>query len=339
MGRSRQWRHALIRIAFLASVVALSCHALAQPQQSSAQAKANEHVQRARDLVNENKDPEALMELREAYRLVPDPTVLCQMGVLQSLLHEPIEALSTLEACLLSGAPILGTLRNRAAERADAMRKDVGTVLITTNVKDAVIKLDGVDVDAASIGKPMRVLRGRHEVKAEAAGGIGVSRVVEVGGDLAETKVELTLTRATEEPATPPPAPLVGTVNIKMSEPKDERLEKAEELRVARRNGTVALIAGSTLVVAGAVGTRLTYESWKGYCGTSNYIDGETGQCSTYYTPLFGGSIMAMMLGGTAVWLSIYWLSMDDDADRSSQVGFAPMLSDRAWGVSAVGTF
>lgn len=111
----------------------------------------------------------ALAEFRAAYRLTRHPVVLYNMALVHAGLGNAVEAVSALETL----APALAVLGPERAARARKVQKEqlgrVGTCEVHTQVKGAVIQIDGVDV-ARTPSPPLRVTAGSHLLSVWAQG-------------------------------------------------------------------------------------------------------------------------------------------------------------------------
>ena len=207
--------------ALLASVASVAVPGSARADDDARKVAAppsEEASQRFRSGVSFYKDKDfaaALVEFKRAYELVPNYSVLFNLGQTARELKDYAAALEAFEQYLdEGGAKIPAPRRKEVAASIDELKRKVGTLKITSNVEGAAIVLDDVAVGPSPLAAARVVNVGRHKLSATSTGYTPTQRVVEVAG-MTETPVSLDLTKIEVTPvaivAPPPPPVKVGT--------------------------------------------------------------------------------------------------------------------------------
>ena len=157
----------------------------------------------------------AMVEFKRAYELVPNYTVLYNVGQTARELRDYALALTSYERYLREGdTKIPAARRKEVATSIEELRGKVGKIKVVTNVSGAEITVDDVTVGASPLPESLVVNIGRRKVSATLSGYVPVQRVLEVAGQ-EETTATLELTKIepakvpTSEPVNPPPPPPV----------------------------------------------------------------------------------------------------------------------------------
>src|SRR5690606_38006745 len=112
----------------------------------------------------------ALAELQRAHAIVAHPLVLYNIALVQARLGHVVESLEALEHLERSGLASLAPERQqRARELRATLSERVGSIRIETDVENALIQVDGVDVGRTP-SPPIRVAAGVHLVSVSAQG-------------------------------------------------------------------------------------------------------------------------------------------------------------------------
>lgn len=185
---------------------------------SSSSAASDEASKRFRSGVAFYKSKDfvaALVEFKRAYELVPNYTVLYNLGQTARELKDYAAALTAFERYLREGdTKIQAARRKEVATAIDELRSKVGKVKVVTNVSGAEIAVDDVRVGASPLPESVVVNVGRRKVSATLSGYAPVQRVLDVAGQ-EETTATLELTKIgpatveTSKPVGPPPPPPV----------------------------------------------------------------------------------------------------------------------------------
>ncbi|MEP7121153.1 MAG: PEGA domain-containing protein [Byssovorax sp.] len=186
-------------------------------KKTAAPPPSEEASQRFRSGVAFYKDKDfaaALVEFKRAYELVPNYSVLYNLGQTGRELKDYAAALKAFEQYLDEGGAKVAAARHKEVAAAiDELKHKVGTLTITSNVDGAAIVLDDVAIGVAPLAAPLVANVGRHKLSATSTGYTPTQRVVEVAG-MTETPVALDLTKIEVAPVVvvERPAPVkVGT--------------------------------------------------------------------------------------------------------------------------------
>jgi hypothetical protein len=122
----------------------------------------------------------ALDKFSAAYAAYPSPKLMFNIGQANRELSRPVEALEAFEKVLASE---LDTPEDTAADARRfiaQLQKNLGRIRIACTVSGAKVSVDGKDVGTTPLPKPIWVTRGRHQVTASQADGVGAIGNVEV---------------------------------------------------------------------------------------------------------------------------------------------------------------
>jgi hypothetical protein len=162
----------------------------------------------------------AQVEFKRAYELVPNFTVLFNIGQTARELKDYAAALSAFEKYLEEGgAKIPAARRKDVTAYVDELTRKVGRVKITASVDGAELAIDDVAVGVSPLAASVVVNVGRHKLSATSTGYSPAQRVVDVAG-MSETPVNLELAKidsaAVPVPGDPPRAdpPKLSTPTI-----------------------------------------------------------------------------------------------------------------------------
>jgi hypothetical protein len=136
---------------------------------SAARAKLVEGV----DALGRGLHQRALERFQEAYALVPSPKIHYDFGLAYVGLGRNAEALAAFERFLADAPDAPVDKREKAAQRALALRAQVGAASITVdNAPDgAAVTVDGRDVGRVPLARPVYLDPGRHAIAVRLAGG------------------------------------------------------------------------------------------------------------------------------------------------------------------------
>lgn len=193
----------VIRGALLAACLVLPRGALAQRDPLEAR------YQRGVALRAERRDADALAVFRAIYDETRAPRALAQVALAEAALGEWVAAEAHLDAAL-AGAGDSWIRRNRAA--LEDTRRTIGEHLGDLDVRSATagatLWIQGREVAALPLARPVRVVAGTVTFEVRAAGRIPVTRVVTVnGGGLVREAVELSSVVAVRETGSAEAAP------------------------------------------------------------------------------------------------------------------------------------
>ena len=160
---------------------------------SAARAEAKKHYDRAMELNEDGQTAEAIIELKRCYELAPHHTVLYNLGQAYITLAQPLKAVAALQGYLDEGGKDIKPVRRAEVEQEIARQKTrIATLQILVLPDGARVRVNGVDVGAAPLSKPIPVGIGDHVVSASADGYDPAEVQVTVAGEDRRT-VELTL--------------------------------------------------------------------------------------------------------------------------------------------------
>lgn len=162
----------------------------------------------------------AMVEFKRAYELVPNYSVLYNLGQTARELKDYALALTAYERYLREGDTKIQAARRKEVTAAiEELRGKVGRIKVVTNVSGAEIAVDDITVGASPLPESVVVNIGRRKVSAALRGYAPVQRVLDVAGQ-EETTATLELTKigpAKVEPSgpvAPPPPPVLKTPTV-----------------------------------------------------------------------------------------------------------------------------
>ncbi len=152
------------------------------PATEAARAEAVARFDRALRLFNDGDNAAALAEFQQTYRLVPNPVVLYNIGLVHAAMGRPVEAVEAFDRLL----PAPGSLAAEQVQRARAVRAAqadrIAGLVVKVNVEGAAIEVDNLDVARSPTAKPIEVASGTHVVTAVAPGYVPARKPVTVAG-------------------------------------------------------------------------------------------------------------------------------------------------------------
>ena len=155
----------------------------AQPARAGEEPRkaAGEHYQRGLELADHGDYRTALDEFERAYALSPNFAVLYNIGQADVELGRPQKAIDALERYLAGGGASVPPTRRADVERQIAqLRSSFAELSVTTEPSGARISVDGADVGATPLSKPITLAAGSHVVVASRPGAANETRVVTV---------------------------------------------------------------------------------------------------------------------------------------------------------------
>ncbi|MGE0786484.1 MAG: PEGA domain-containing protein [Sandaracinaceae bacterium] len=155
--------------ALLVTLCSLSA-TLARAQDEDPRVRAQRHFEQALSLFDEGHLDRALVEFEAAYRAVPDPRLLYNIGNVYAALDRSVEAVDAYERYLAAVNDVDEARREEVDAALRRHRARVGRVTFEVNVEGATIVVDGVDVGSAPLSEPVRVVVGEHDFSARATG-------------------------------------------------------------------------------------------------------------------------------------------------------------------------
>ncbi len=277
--------------------------ASAQPEgdagaSEEARREAGVHFTNGVELFQEEEYEGALIEFRQAYDPLPNPTVLYNIGQTYLAMRRYVEADDAFRLYLeRSGDAIPEDRLADVEQRLAYLQRRIGSIRVTVSVEGAEVLIDGARVGVAPLDGPVRVDIGEHRVSASAEAHRPMQVTVMVaGGEAQDVSLELV------ESSRPEPVVVVAPPPPAREEPS------SNGLRIA-----AWAIFGSAVAVAGvtAWSTADAFHGDDAYRANpteAGYHDGRRRVNRTY--GLAGG---AAALGITAAVLGIVGRSDDDD--------------------------
>jgi hypothetical protein len=196
----------------LALLVTATAFGQSDPTKKRAQALQVEGL----GLLQKGDSRAALEKFDEAFRLVPSPKILFNRGKAHRALGEDVAALADFER-FLDEAPYAPKESRVEAERAvQALRPKLAYLEIQVDDVGVTISVDGREIGAAPLSRPVVVAPGTHEVRVAKSGmNDDVRSVSPIAGQKLRVVVKLTVAVAsaparvapTETTATTTPAP------------------------------------------------------------------------------------------------------------------------------------
>jgi hypothetical protein len=180
----------LRRLPAIALAVALlpalsSPNAFAQGKPSSAQAEARMRFDLGIKLFNDGDNAGALAEFERANRLLPNPLVLYNIGLVYAAMGRSVDALTTLDQVLANPGSLTGEKLARARETRNQQAARVGELSIATSVP-AAIDIDGVVIGQSPLPTTIKVTSGLHQIGAVATGYVPAHKELTVAGGTKE---------------------------------------------------------------------------------------------------------------------------------------------------------
>jgi tetratricopeptide (TPR) repeat protein len=181
------------------------------PETPEQKAAASAHLKRGAELIDAEDLAGALSEFQAAYRLVPDPSILHNFGVVYQGLGRNAEALDAFERFLAEASRPPAAVRERAVQAVRTLREQVAVVRVASRQPSADILVDGRHIGQTPRDQPIYLDPGPHQLSIGAA----YSERLEVAAGQ-----RLTVPAAQE--AAPPAPPAVTPVMLAQSPARDE---------------------------------------------------------------------------------------------------------------------
>jgi PEGA domain len=180
------------------------------PPAASKSDEASQHFRSGVAFYKDHDYAAALVEFKRAYELVPNYTVLYNLGQTAGDLKDYAAALSAFDQYLREGAAKVPAARRKEVQAAiDDLQKKVGSIKITVNVDGADVLVDDRSVGTSPLAGAVTANVGQRKVSATSSGFTPAQRVVDVAG-AGETVVSLELIKigaTAPPPADTPPEP------------------------------------------------------------------------------------------------------------------------------------
>lgn len=308
-----------IAVALLLTVSGLSQRA-ARAQDSDERAHGKALLAEGLSLLDNGHPQEALAKFEAAYRIVPSPKVLFDMGLAHQALGNAVAALESFAGFLVELPDAPEDTRAYAQHQVDVLRASLSFIEISTSLPHAEAQIDGHAVGWLPLPKPAVVLPGAHLVTVSAQGREVFRQTISTAPG------QTTRVQAVE---VPPPS----------THPENHHRWQRTAFWIATGLSAVAL--------AGGITAHLVYESKSsdyrdllasGACDvgapTRSHCQGLRGDADSAKTWAWLGYSTAFVAGGAALG---FWL-LDRKADQgTTRLACAPS----AWlaGLSCVGRY
>jgi tetratricopeptide (TPR) repeat protein len=208
---SRRRANALAAAACLALLAAGAPPARAQvaapeAEADAARTKARALLQEGARFMDERQYDRAVETFQEAYRLVPSPKVLYNLGVAYLSVARYADALAALERFLAEATDAPAANQETARRHVADLRGKVSTLTFTSDRSSGELILDGRSLGEVAFDRPLTIDAGPHDLRAVSQGRLLDQRITApAGGRLA---VSLTFEApAAPVPTAPPPPP------------------------------------------------------------------------------------------------------------------------------------
>jgi hypothetical protein len=186
------------------ALIAPAARAQSDGDKKQAQALQVEGVR----LMHKGNNRGALSKFEEAFRLVPSPKILFNRGKAHFALGDAAEALSDLER-FLDEAPYAPEESRAEAERTiQSLRPKLSYIEVQTDDVGSRVSIDGKEMGAAPLPRPVVVAPGAHEVRVDKTGMNSETRSV---SPIAGQKVRVAV-KLVPVPERPSPATNIGSL-------------------------------------------------------------------------------------------------------------------------------
>lgn len=136
----------------------------------AARTEARDRFDRGLRLFNGGDNAGALVEFRRAYELVPNATVLYNIGLVYAQMGRAVEATDTLNQVLASPGSLSPERAVIARRTRDEQAARIAEIVVEANVEGARIEVDGIEAGQTPAAAPLRVPSGTHVVGLVMAG-------------------------------------------------------------------------------------------------------------------------------------------------------------------------
>lgn len=164
----------------------LVCLLGAQPAHAGStadrKAEARDRFSRGLTLFNDGDNAGALAEFERAQKLLPNPVVLYNIGLVQAAMGRAADAVKTLDQVLMSPGPLSAERIARARKARDDAAARIARLDIAANVAGAQIEIDNVQVGTTPLHAPVAVTSGTRLLAVVAPGYVPQRRQITVAG-------------------------------------------------------------------------------------------------------------------------------------------------------------
>ncbi len=155
--------------------------------------RAKARFEKGKKFYEENDFHAALVEFKRAYELVPNYSILFNIGQIYYQIQDYPEALRNFQKYLTEGGDKIPNSRATEIKREISnLRMRISYLDISTNKVGASIFVDDVLIGKTPLPGYVEISSGRRKVTAVISGCLPATKMVEVGGgDMLEVKIEL----------------------------------------------------------------------------------------------------------------------------------------------------
>jgi hypothetical protein len=166
----------------LALAILLSTAMIHAEPTAAARVEAKERFDRGVSLFDKGDKAGALAEFKRAYELVPNAITLFDLALVYGALGRSVDAADAWEKVLADPAGLSPKHVAVARKALEEQTARIAEVSVTANIDAARIDVDGIDVGATPLPKPLRVVAGTHVVGAIATGHAPSRKEITVAG-------------------------------------------------------------------------------------------------------------------------------------------------------------
>lgn len=221
----------------------------------------------------------------------------------------------------LANFPVTGEAEEReeAAKLLADVKKNVGTVRIRVPVKDAVVKVNGVALDAALLGQDVYLNKGKSTIEAAAPGYQTATKTVEIKGGESQD-LTITLVAEATAPRSKVPAFVVGGI------------------------GVVGIVVGAALIGA-AEGKKGEAFKLHDELGSAAGCNADPVKCKALRDAtaaadaLGNGGVAAFVIGGLAGAAAAGYMLIPSRKPQTGKVAIVPVIAPGAGYLSLSGAF
>jgi hypothetical protein len=187
MGPRRGTAPLAASLLFLGALVSADAHAEPPPPDAmrAARAEARTRFDLGLKLFGDGDNAGALAEFERAYRLIPNPLVRFNIGLVYAAMGRPVDAVAALDEVLAAPGSMKADKLARAKEIRAQQAARIARLSVTTNVP-AALELDGVAAGRTPLAAPLQASAGIHVIGAVATGYVALRREVTAAGGTTE---------------------------------------------------------------------------------------------------------------------------------------------------------
>ncbi|MDB4983285.1 MAG: TonB-dependent receptor [Myxococcales bacterium] len=225
-----------------------------QAQDDPARVRAKALLQEGAEQMEARQYDKAVDTFGEAYRLVPSPKVLYNLGIAYLSVARYADALEALEGFLREATDAPSESQETARRHIDELRPKVAALDITSDRPGAELILDGRSRGETTFDHALTIDAGPHELRARAGDATAEQRFTAQAGQ--RVAVTLTFAAAPVLAAVAPASALASLVTAPSAPPEGAARPVYRRPWFWVAAGAAALVATSVIVVLATSGTR-----------------------------------------------------------------------------------